>query len=445
MRTAASHTCIALFLILFCCLLRLGGADWPQFRGPNHDSTTPERISTTWPAGGPRVLWKVPLTGGFSSFSVGGGKAFTLVRRIIEGADLEVCVALNAANGKEVWATTLAVAKYDRGGDNGTSDNNGGDGPRSTPTFDEGKVYAFSGRLVLYCLDATSGKEIWKKDLVAEHAGRLITWQNATSPLIDGELIFVAGGGVGQALLGINKRDGRVVWKGDDDLMTHSTPTAATILGMRQVIFFTQRGLVAVAPKTGAVLWRQPFRYNVSTAMTPVVAGDTVYCSAGYGIGSGAYKISRAGNGFSSQELWFKPASVFNNHWSTPVCRDGYLYGLFGFKEFGSCPMKCIELATGNVMWSREGFGPGGTILAGGYVLVLGDAGQLVLVRATPVAYSEVARARVLAGKCWSTPAVSGGRVFARSTREGVCLDVSPQFSETPVLKALPERGLSSP
>src|SRR5207302_10020909 len=191
-----------------------------------------------------------------------------------------------------------------------------------------------------------------------------------------------------------------VVWKGQDDLMTHSTPVAATILGVRQVIFFTQRGLVSVAAQSGKLLWRQPFRYVTSTAMTPVVAGDIVYCSAGYGVGSGAYKISRSGDGFGVKELWFQPANVFNNHWSTPVFKDGYLYGLFGFKEFGRCPMKCVELATGKVMWSQEGFGPGGTILVNGRVLVLGDAGQLVLVEANPARYAEVARAQVLSGKC---------------------------------------------
>lgn len=413
-------------LLMLLSVSQVWASDWTQFRGPNHDSTTKEKILRAWPKEGPRLVWKTPVTDGFSSITVSGGRAFTLVRRSVEGADREVCVALDADSGKEIWAVPLAVAKYDGGGDSGTSDNKGGDGPRSTPSLDGDRVYAFSSRLVLYCLEAATGKEIWKKDLVAEHVGRNISWQNAASPLIDGDLIFVAGGGAGQALLGINKQDGKVVWKGEDDLMTHSTPTAATILGVHQVIFFTQRGLVAVAAQTGKVLWRQPFRYTTSTAMTPIASGNIVYCSAGYGVGSGAYQISKSGDEFSVKELWFQPANVFNNHWSTPVCRDGYLYGLFGFKEFGRCPMKCVELATGKVMWSQEGFGPGGTILVDGQVLVLGDAGQLVLVEATPKGYAEVARAKVLNGKCWSTPSLSNGRVYARSTKEAVCLAVAP-------------------
>jgi len=413
--------------ILVAISLRISAGDWPQYRGANHDSSTPERISTTWPAEGPRALWRVPLNGGFSSITIGGGKAFTLVKRNVEGAEREVCLALDANTGKEIWAAPLAVAKYQDGGNNGAPDNNGGDGPRSTPSYDDGRVYAFSSRLVLFCLYANTGKEVWKRDLIKENAGRIISWENAASPLIDGDLIFVAGGGAGQSLIAINKKDGRVAWQGQDDMMTHSTPTAATIQGQRQVIFFTQRGLVSVVPQTGAVLWRQRFNYNVSTAMTPVVGGDIVFCSAGYSIGGGAYKITKTGNSFSVNELWFKPGNVLNNHWSTPLAKDGLLYGLFGFKEFANAPLKCVDLASGNVLWSQAGFGPGVTILADGCLVVLGDAGQLAIVKATPERYTELARARVLTGKCWSTPTVSNGRIYARSTKEGVCLEVSPQ------------------
>ena len=336
-------------------------------------------------------------------------------------------MALDAMNGREKWAVPLGIAMYEGGGDSGAPDNKGGDGPRSTPAFDDDRVYTLSARLVLKCLNAADGKEIWAKDLVKENQSKLIMWENAASPMIDGDLIFVAGGGAGQALLAFDKKDGRLVWKGQDDAMTHSTPVAATILGERQVIFFTQRGLVSVAEKTGEVLWRYPFRYSTSTAMSPIVYGDMVYCSAGYGVGASACKISKSGSGFEASRLWFEPASVLNNHWSTPVCQDGYLYGLFGFKEFGRCPLKCVELATGKVLWSKEGFGPGGCTLVDGHVLVLSDAGDLVLVKATPEAYQEVARTHALAGKCWSAPCVSNGHIFARSTKQGVCLDVSPR------------------
>jgi outer membrane protein assembly factor BamB len=399
--------------------------DWPQFRGPNHDGSSPEKILTAWPATGLREIWKQPMTDGFSAISVGGGRAFTLEAREVDGATQEVCVALDAKTGKELWAVPLGIAKYLGGGDSGTSDNNGGDGPRSTPTCDDGKVYTYSSRMILKCMDAATGNQIWVADIPKQYAGRNIKWESAASPMIDGHLVFVAGGGLGQALLAFDKNDGHLVWKGQDDKMTQSTPVAATIQGTRQVIFFTQQGLVSVASETGDVLWRFPFKFSVATAMSPVVCGDIVYCSAGYGIGSSACKITKTAEGFKAEQVWHQPANVLANHWSTPVYSKGYIYGISGHGKYGVAPLVCVEAATGKVMWSHAGFGPGGCTLVDDCVLVLSDAGDLVLVKATPSDYQEVARSHVLAGKCWNAASVSDGRIYARSTREGASLDVS--------------------
>jgi outer membrane protein assembly factor BamB len=399
--------------------------DWAQYRGPNHDGSSPEKILDQWPSSGLHPVWTAPLTAGFSSMSLGGGKAFTLVQRQVDGVAQEVCVALDASSGKELWAAPLGVAKYDKGGDTGTSDNNGGDGPRSTPSVDDGRVYALSARLVLSCLGARSGKVLWQKDLIKEYAGRNIGWQNAASPLIDGNLVFVGGGGPGQSMLAFNKTNGNLVWKAHDEKITHASPVAATILGVRQIIFFMQSGLVSVKPEDGAVLWRYPFRYSVSTAASPVVSGDIVYCSAGYGVGASACRVTKTDEGFKATQLWFKPAKELNNHWSTPVCRDGYIYGLFGFKEFGKCPLKCVELATGKEMWSKDGFGPGNCLWVDGKLVVLSDAGDVVLVKASPDGYTELGRTHAVAGKCWSSPALANGRLYVRSTKEGACLELA--------------------
>jgi outer membrane protein assembly factor BamB len=406
-----------------CCTA--GASDWPQFRGPNHDGSSSEKILTAWPSDGLRAIWKQPMTDGFSGMTLGGGRAFTLEARDLNGANQEVCVALDANTGRELWAVPLGVAEYDGGGDAGTDDNRGGDGPRSTPTCDGGKVYTYSSRMVLKCMDAASGKQIWACDIQREHAGHNIHWESAASPLIEGDLVFVAGGGSGQALLAFDKNDGHVVWKGQDDKMTQSTPAAATILGVRQVIFFTQQGLVSVAPATGAVLWRFPFRYSTSSAISPLVCGDIVYCSAAYGVGTSACKISKTADGFAAEQIWHQPANVLANHWSTPVFSQGYIYGISGQAKFGKAPLVCVEAATGKVTWSHPGFGPGGCTLVDGCVLVLSDVGDLVLVKATPADYQEVARSHVLAGKCWNAASVSNGRIYARSTQEGASLDVS--------------------
>ena len=401
------------------------GAAWPQYRGPNGDGTTTEKISKPWGASGPKRLWKADATNGFSSIAVGDGIAATLMTRDAEGVATEHCVAWDANTGKELWALPMKPAKYDGGGDSGTNDNKGGDGPRSTPSIVGGKVYVLGSNLDLYCVHAKDGKVVWKKDLLADFGGKNIQWQNAASPIVEGGLCIVAGGGKGQAFLALDKDSGDTKWKGEDDTITHATPTATTIHGVRQVIFFTKKGLAGVDVKDGKVLWRQDYTFKVSTAASPIVYEDIVYCSAGYGVGAGAYRIKKTADGFASEEIW-RSENKLPNHWSTPVVRDGYLYGMFQFKEYGSGPLKCVDIRTGEEKWSQAGFGPGNVVLtATGQILALSDKGELVLAEAKPDAYKDAARADVLDGKCWSTPTLAFGRIFARSTKEAACFDLS--------------------
>ncbi len=400
--------------------------DWPQYRGPNRDGICTEKVNLNWGPSGPPVVWKVPTQNGFSSFAVAGGKVFTQVNRDLSGARREIVVALDAKTGQELWFADVAPGKYDSGGDSGTPDNKGGDGPRSTPTVREGKAYVLSQFLVLSCLDAQTGKTLWSKDLIKDFAGRNIGWKSAASPVVDGQMVFVAGGGPGQSLLAFDKDTGAVVWKAHDEKMTHSTPIVATIHGVRQVVFFLQSGLLSVAAKDGRALWRFAFPYRVSTAISPVVSGDIVYCSAGYGVGGGACRILQNGDQFKAEPLWQIPGDkLVANHWSTPVCQDGYLYGRFSFKQFGSGPLKCVELATGKVKWEQPGFGAGNVILVNNQILALADDGQVVVVEAAPSGYKELARTKAVTGKCWSTPALSDGHLYVRSTKEGACLDLS--------------------
>jgi outer membrane protein assembly factor BamB len=406
--------------------LPVSADDWPQYRGLTGDGKTAEKIA--FPAGNsaPRQIWKAPSDGGFSSFAVAGGRAFTLSLKEAEGAKQESVVAYDAKTGRELWSQPLNVPKYDGGGDSGAPDNKGGDGPRSTPTSNGKWVYVTSSQLVLRALDAATGKDVWSHDLVKEFGGRNIQWENAASPLGEGTNIYVAGGGPGQSILAFNAATGAVVWKAFDEKMTHATPVAATILGQRQIIFFLQSGLLAVEPTTGKELWRYPFDYKTSTAASPVVDGDIVYCSAGYGVGAGAVRVTKDASGFKATELYrIRGNKPLANHWSTPVARDGYLYGMFQFKEYANGPVKCVDIKTGEVKWEQPGFGPGQVILAGDRVIALADNGDLVTFQASPTGYHELSRARVLQGKCWTTPIVANGMIFARSTKEAVCLDVS--------------------
>jgi outer membrane protein assembly factor BamB len=402
--------------------MSVSAAEWSQYRG---DGSGIVRETVQWKPAGLKQVWKVPSTGGFSSFVVGEGRVYTQVLREVDGASQEVLVALDASSGKEVWSQIFRPANYgNAGGNDGTPDNKGGDGPRSTPTLVGKNVVALTSQLVLCAFDQATGKQLWVRDLIAEHQGRNISWQNAASPLLEGGLIYLAGGGSGQSLMAVDPANGSVVWKGFDETMTHATPIAATIHGQRQIVFFLKSGLLSVDPKTGKELWRYAFPFKVSTAASPVVDGDIVYCSAGYGVGAGAARIAKNGDAWTATEIYRVPGDKdLANHWSTPVVKDGHMYGMFQFKKYGVGPVKCVELSTGKIKWAQEGFGPGHVVLVGNDVVALSDAGELVRMAASPEGYKEISRQKVLEGKCWTTPAVAGGRVFVRSTKEAACLE----------------------
>lgn len=397
-------------------------ADWGQYRGQLGNGRSTETLgNTNWKANPPEIQWKAETPLGFSSFAVADGRAFTLIAPMVGSKKVETCLALDAKSGKKLWSVPLGESDYGHdGGNAGAPGNRGGDGPRSTPAVDGDRVYVYDAHMVLSCFDAASGNRLWRHDVLAEFAGRQIKWRNATSPLIHGDLIYVGGGGEGRSFLAFQKETGELAWKSGDETITHATPTFATIHDVPQVIYFVQFGLVSVDANNGAELWRSAFPFSVSTAASPVVEGNRVYCSAGYGVGSQVIEISEQGK---PEEVWFKRNELMN-HWSTPIVHDGHLYGIFEFKKYGRAPLQCVELATGEIKWSERGFGPGNCILVGDKLVVLSDTGEVVLANAKPDRYRELGRVKAVTGKCWSTPAYSDNKIYVRSTEEAACLSL---------------------
>ena len=288
-----------------------------------------------------------------------------------------------------------------------------------------GRVFAYSADMRLVCLDAASGKELWSHDVIKDFAGKNISWRNAMSPVVDADLVYVAGGGAGQSMLAFKQATGEVAWKTGEEAMTHASPVVATIHGVRQVIFMMQSGLVALDARTGKALWKFPFRYLTSTACLPVVADDIVFCTAGYDVGGAACQVTRNSDAFEAKELWKTTGNkAVASLWSPPIQKDGYLYGMISFKRFGSGPLKCVDLKTGQVKWEEPGFGAGNVLLAGNTLIALADDGRVVLAEATPEKYKEIARFKALGGKCWSTPALANHLLYVRSTKEGACFDL---------------------
>ncbi len=404
-------------------------AEWFQYRGPQVDAISHENILCPPPGRAPRCLWRVPSPAGFSSFAVQGGKAFTLVARDLDGAPAEVLLALDANSGKEVWAARVGSAKYPGGGDSGAEDNRGGDGPRSTPAAIGDRVYVYSSDMVLHCLEANSGKSIWAKDIIKDFGGENLRWKSAMSPVLDQGLVFVAGGGPGESMIAFNQKTGAVAWKTGDEKPTYATPVLATLHGTRQAIFMMQSGLVALEAASGKPLWKFVFPYRTATACSPVVAGDLVFCTAGYEVGGAACRVSKTAAGFEAREIWrVKGDQPLGSLWSTPVQKGGYLYGMISFKRFARGPLKCADLATGLVKWEQPGFGAGQVMLAGDYLVALSDAGEVAIIEPSPERYKELARFKALPGKCWSSPGLSQGRLYVRSTKEAACFDLSSAY-----------------
>ncbi|HRZ99459.1 MAG TPA: PQQ-binding-like beta-propeller repeat protein, partial [Candidatus Paceibacterota bacterium] len=233
------------------------------------------------------------------------------------------------------------------------------------------------------------------------------------------------------------------VWRAGraEDKTTHASPVVATLFDVRQVIFFTRYGLVSIAAQTGKELWRYRFPYRTSSGASPVICGTIVYCASGYSTGAGAVRITKSDDVFSASELWRK-ANELENQWSTPVYHEGYVYGLYGHGEYGYAPLKCVDVATGEEMWSESGFGLGGILLVQENLLVLSERGELVLVKASPTGYQESARFKAITGKCWNAPAISQGRIYARSTKEGICLETGVKTSSPLQLSTRMEGGV---
>jgi outer membrane protein assembly factor BamB len=407
--------------------LRLYASDWPQYRGPNHDGISTDLIRTNWSDVPPHQVWKIPIDPALSSLTISGGKVFTQVRRTINGQEQELCVALNADTGQELWATPLGIASYPNGGIGPD------DGPRSTPSVDGNEVFVTTSYLRVVSLHVSDGHIIWSKDLVALYGAQIIDWQNGASPLLEGGVLFLNCNGTNATLLALRESDGSEVWKGQTDALIHATPIAATLAGVRQIVFFTQSGLISVAPADGSVFWRYAFPFAIATGASPIAANDIVYCSAAYGVGAGAVQVTPTNSQVAANQLWRTPGANMN-HWATPVQYNGYLYGIYG-QDF-SMSLRCVQFATGTEKWRQTGFSSGAVLFTTGLALVLNEDGYLVLVQPNPTGYSEVVRYQALDGslssipglpvKCWNLLAISNSRIYVRSTTEAVCLDVSP-------------------
>ena len=383
---------------------------WTDFRGPRRDGQYDEMpILTNWPAAGLRQLWRAPCGGGYASFVVAEGRAFTIEQR----RDREAVTAYDLATGRELWAHTYLAA---------FSESMGGDGPRATPTWHDGRVYSLGGEGEFCCLDAASGRLLWRKNILGEARARNLFFALSTSPLIvDDRVVVLSGdpdGGAGKTVLAYEPRTGALAWSALNEKLAYASPMLVTLAGERQILLMAAKRAVGLKPDGGGPLWEFPWSvpYDNAIAQPILVASNRFLLSAGYGGGCALVEVARAGDKFTARQVWKN--QNLKNKFNSSVFHDGFIYGL----DEGI--LTCIDLATGARRWKDGRYGYGQLLLASGDLVVLSGDGELVLIRATPEKLAEVARFQALRGKTWNHPAIAGGRILVRNAVEMACYEI---------------------
>ena len=382
---------------------------WTNFRGPKRDGNyeaTP--VLTSWPASGLTPIWKQPIGIGYASFSIADGRAYTIEQR----RGQEVVAAYDVATGRELW-TQRWNAEYSPGDDTG-------DGPRATPTWDEGRLYALGGTGELRCLDANSGAVIWGKNILSDNQAPNLQWGVAASPLIvDDKVIVLAGGANNKSIVAYNKMTGAPVWKSLSDQQAYVSPMLVELAGRRQIIVVSASRVVGLVPETGALLWTYGWdtSMGINVSQPIIVDKNRFFISSGYGKGAALVEVKGSGQSFSATKVWEN--INMKNKFNSSVLYNGYVYGL----DEGI--LTCLDVNTGERKWKGGRYGYGQVLVAGGNLIVTSDTGELALVKASPDQYTEVARFPALQGKTWNYPAIADGRLLVRNANEMAAYDIS--------------------
>ena len=407
-----------------------GGAEWPQFRGPRRDAICTETgLLQDWSASPPKLLWHVDGLGkGYSSLAIADGKLYTMGDRPAEGkTESQFVLAFDLATQRELWATPVGPAQDD--------------GPRCTPTLDGDRLYAVGTDGDLVCLEASSGRVLWRKHFVRDFGGQMMSrWRFSESPLVDGDRLVCTPGGKEATMIALEKRTGKLIWKcavpvlgpSGGDGASYSSAVVAEIAGVRQYVQLLGRGLAGVDAQTGRFLWGyNPIANPICNAASPVVRGDYVFASTAYGTGAALVKIVRDGDSQRAEEAYFLKPDKFQNHHGGMVLVGDYLFGGSGLNH--GDPV-CIEFATGRICWKAKAPAPGSAavLYADGHLLFRYDRGTIILVEANPAAFRITGRLDPLTvdGPAWAYPVVHQGRLYLRHGDLLACYDLRPSPAE---------------
>jgi outer membrane protein assembly factor BamB len=396
--------------------------DWPQWRGPDRTGLSAEKgIIKSWENSAPKLLWNVKGSGrGFSSVSIADGVLYTSGN--FEGG--QGVSAFSIKDGKLLWQTPVTDFVPEHGYQ----------GARSAPTVDGDHLYVTTSNGVIACL-STQGKVVWSKDFKKEWQGKMMSgWGFSESPLVDGDRVVCTPGGNEAFMVSLDKKTGTARWKtkiDPDDLGKKGKDGAGygSIVisnggGVKQYVQMTGRGVIGIRAKDGRYLWNyNKVANSTANIPTPVVEGDHVFCSTGYGTGSALLKLVKKGSGAVAEEVYFLKPKTLQNHHGGLLLIDGHIYG--AHKHNGGDPI-CVEMKSGEVKWGPEkgvGHGSASVTYVDGHLIYRYQSGHVALVKASPKGY-ELKGSFMPAhqeAESWAHPVVSDGKLYLREQDHIMC------------------------
>ncbi len=374
-------------------------ADWPNFRGPNHDGISTETgLRTTWNEPIP-MLWDKTIGSSFSSFACVGNRIFTCGTE--DGR--QTLLAVNANSGETIWKIDF---------EDEYREPQGGDGTRATPTVDGDRVYILGARGTLLCVAADSGKTLWSKKY-----GNIPQWGYSGSVLIEGDKAIVSVGSSDGALLALNKKNGKTIWKSGDDAVGYATPYPFTFNGQRYIVGFTAQGVMIVNADDGREVWRERWKTDWGVnAAAPIFHDGHLFISSGYRTGCAVYRLKADGRSLTGEQVW--KSRVLMNKFQSCILRGGKLYAS------DQKALVCADFKTGEEHWRQHRKRHGTLILADDHLFYLSQRGELQIGPVSPTEFSPTTTAEILSGRCWTVPVIHNGKLYARSLDRIACFDL---------------------
>jgi outer membrane protein assembly factor BamB len=311
--------------------------------------------------------------------------------------------AYDLANGREVWSHAW---------DAFFQESMGGDGPRATPTWNDGRLYALGAEGELRCLEAETGRRIWSKNILRENGVENLQWGMSASPLVvEDKVIVLPGGSGGKSVVAYNKSTGAPLWQALDDKQAYTSPMLVTLAGEEQILIVTARRAAGLT-LSGKLLWEYAWTtsYDINAAQPVVTGPDRFILSAGYDHGAALVRVTRTGNTFNASRVWEN--NRMKNKFTSSVLHEGHIYGL------DEAILACVDAETGELKWKGGRYGYGQIVLASGHIIVAAENGDVAMVQATPERHEELVRFSAIEGKTWNHPAISGGILLVRNSTE---------------------------